>query len=187
MDTEGQAAYRRFVSGDDTAFDEILELYQKSLIFFICGFVHNTAVTEDIAADVFSELILYPSRYNFSVSLKTYLFMLGRSRALDYLRHSSRLRLMPLEDNATDEADYRSLEEELITDEKKRLLNEAILRLKEDYRTAIHLVYFEEMSYEQAAKVMKKTKKQVENLLYRARNALRNDLTEEGDIFEKQR
>lgn len=185
MDTKGQEAYSRFVSGDEDAFDEILELYQKSLIFFICGFVHNTTVAEDIAADVFAELILNPSRYNFSVSLKTYLFMLGRSRAIDHLRHQSKLKLTALEENDIEEADYHLLEEEIIADERKRLLHEAVCRLKENYRTAVYLVYFEGMSYEQAARVMKKSKKQIEGLLYRARNALRNDLTKESDIFEK--
>ena len=57
------------------------------------------------------------------------------------------------------------------------------MRLNDDYRTAVHLVYFEEMSCEQAAKIMKKNKKQIENLLYRAKNALRKNLRKDGECF----
>lgn len=42
---------------------------------------------EESAIDVFSDLIVNRHRYNFKVTLKTYLFMLGRSRALNYIKH----------------------------------------------------------------------------------------------------
>ena len=47
-------------------------------------------------------------------------------------------------------------------------------------RTAVHLVSFEGLSYEEAAVVMKKSKKQVDNLLYRAKGLLRLQL-EDGE------
>lgn len=183
MDTTGQDAYNRFLSGDDTAFDEILDLYHNSLIFFICGFVHNVTVAEDLAADTFAELILHPHRYNFSVTLKTYIFMIGRSRAIDYLRHNSKLNVISEAYDYTQEPDYHLLEDDIILDEQKKLLHDAVMLLKDDYRTAVHLVYFEEMSCEQAAKIMKKNKKQIENLLYRAKNALRKNLRKDGECF----
>ena len=55
------------------------------------------------------------------------------------------------------------------------------VQLTDDMRAAVHLVYFEQLSYEDAAKVMKKNKKQVDNLLYRAKSTLRTILTEEVD------
>ena len=47
-------------------------------------------------------------------------------------------------------------------------------------RIAVHLVYFEELSYEEAAKIMNKNAKQIDNLLYRAKNTLRATLGEKG-------
>lgn len=73
----GASSYRRFLEGDQSAFDEILILYKDHLIFFLNGFVHNLTVAEDLAADAFAYLLLHPKRYDFSVSLKTYLFMIG--------------------------------------------------------------------------------------------------------------
>ena len=49
-------------------------------------------------------------------------------------------------------------------------------------QAAVHLVYFEELSYEDAAKVLGKSKKQIDNLLYRAKTALRNALGKEMNL-----
>lgn len=79
-------SYRRFLDGDESAFEEIMQELFCGLVFFINGFVHDPHAAEDIAIDAFSDLVVHRHRYNFRVSLKTYLYMVGRSRALDYLR-----------------------------------------------------------------------------------------------------
>lgn len=56
------------------------------LVFFIDRYVHDIHAAEDIAIDAFSDLVVNKHRYNFKVTLKTYLFMLGRSRALNYIK-----------------------------------------------------------------------------------------------------
>ena len=53
-------------------------------------------------------------------------------------------------------------------------------RLSHDYRTALYLVYFEELSYKEAGLVMKKSAKQIDNLVHRAKIALREQLCENG-------
>ena len=68
----------------------------------------------------------------------------------------------------------------MLADEEKRLLNAALARLPEEMRAAVHLVYFEGLSYEEAAKVLKKDKKRIDNLLYRAKGILREQLGKEG-------
>jgi RNA polymerase sigma-70 factor (ECF subfamily) len=45
----------------------------------------------------------------------------------------------------------------------------------------VHLIYFENMTYEEAAGVMKKNRKQVDNLLYRAKKELRIILGKGGE------
>ena len=72
------------------------------------------------------------------------------------------------------------LEAMILADEAKRTVNAAISALPKDMQTVIHLIYFEEMTYEEAAKVMKKNRKQIDNLLYRAKKELRTVLGEEG-------
>ena len=175
----GASSYRRFLDGDDSAFDEIMEEVFYSLVFFINRYVRDVHAAEDIAIDVMSELIVHKKRYNFKVSLKTYLFMIGRSRAIDYLRHLKVTGVEALTElcEPTDDA---ALEEAVLRDEKRREVDAAVAKLPHDMRVAVHLIYFEDMTYKEAAKVMKKSAKQIDNLLYRAKKELRAILGEDG-------
>ncbi len=168
--------YRRYLQGDEAAFDEILGEYRLKLIFFIQRIVHDPDTAEDIAIDVFVDLLTHPKRYDFRLSLKNYLFMRGRSLALDHLRRHKRQTDLTALEQMTDSTD---LEQQLLLDEEKRALNDALKTLPEDMQQALHLHYFEDLTYEQAAYIMKCTPKQIDNLLYRGKNRLRSILQKE--------
>ena len=76
-----------------------------------------------------------------------------------------------------------TLEETLLSDQRKQAVNNAIAKLPSDMQAVVHLIYFEELSYEDAAKVLKKNRKQVDNLLYRAKKELRIILGKDGEQF----
>ncbi len=179
----GESSYRRFLDGDESAFDDIMKKLFRNLVFFINRYVNDIYAAEDIAIDAFSELIIHKHRYNFKVSLKTYLFMIGRSRALDYIRHKKVIDLVGLSDAEALADEKQVLEEIILKDERKRTVNEAVENLPGNMRDVIHLIYFEDMTYEEAAKVLKKNKKQIDNLLYRAKKELRIILGKDGDLF----
>lgn len=172
--------YRRFLAGEESAFDALIDACHESLIFFIHRYVPSLDEAEDIAEDCFVELIVHPHRYHFKVSLKTYLFAIARNKAVDYVRHHAALSVTPLDEYTEKSAAYETFENDILRDERRRAVHEAIGRLNEEFRTVIHLIYFEEMSYDEAGRVMKKNRKQIENLAYRARKELRAMLTEEG-------
>ena len=178
----GASSYRRFLDGDEAAFDDIMRELFDNLVFFIYRYVKDTHAAEDIAIDTFSDLVVHKSRYNFKVTLKTYLFMIGRSRALNYIKRRNHIVMTPLEESRKAD-DCSSLEDIILADTRARVINSAVDRLPDDMRAAVHLVYFEELSYEQAAKVMKKNKKQIDNLLYRAKKELRTILGKEGELL----
>ncbi len=178
----GACSYRRFLDGDESAFDEIMsELFDK-LVFFINRYVKDVYAAEDIAIDVFSDLLVNRNRYNFKVSLKTYLFMMGKSRALNHIKRKKIINFVPLNE-AEAKADETTIEKTVLESEKKLIINASLQKLPTDMQTVIHLIYFEELSYEEAARVMKKTKKQVDNLLYRAKKELRHILNEGGEYI----
>ena len=179
----GASSYRRFLDGDESAFGDIMRELFRGLVFFIDGFVHDAHAAEDIAIDTFSDLVVHKHRYNFKVSLKTYLYMVGRSRALDYIKHRKVIDFVELSEAHNLADDSEALEEMVLQDDRKRQVNAAIAKLPEDMRAVVHLIYFEEMTYEEAARVMKKNRKQVDNLLYRAKKELRIILGKDGELL----
>ncbi len=179
----GASSYRRFLEGDESAFDDIMKELFHNLVFFIDQYVHDIHTAEDIAIDAFSDLIVHRHRYNFKVTLKTYVFMLGRSRALDYIKHRKVIDFVELSQSEELADDEKALDEIVLADDRKRAVHAAMGKLPEDMQTVIHLIYFEDMTYEETAKVMKKNRKQIDNLLYRAKKELRIILRKDGEFL----
>lgn len=182
---DGAGSYHRFLAGDEEAFGEVMERYRENLIFFLDRYVRCLSVAEELAEDTFVELLLHPYRGGRGASLKTYLFTIGRNKALNAIKRASRLSPRPLEDMEADIADRHSLEERLLREERRAQVSRALDILPEDYRTVLHLLYFEEMSHREAARVMRKSEKQIDNLSYRARRAMREVLEKEGFCYEE--
>lgn len=169
MDSLTQS-YRSFLDGDSEAFDRLMEECRQPLIYYLCGLLHNVNDAEDVAMDAFTELLVHPRRYRFQCSIKSYLFTVAHNKSVDLLRRKKPT--VPLEDCAS-LADRERLEDAVVdTDEKKRL-NRILQQMNPDYRECLRLVCLCGLSYDEAAAVMKKSNKQVNNLVYRARQALR--------------
>ena len=62
----------------------------------------------------------------------------------------------------------------------------AMKTLRTEYRQVLMLSFFEELSNEEVAMVMKRSKRQIENLLYNAKKALRAELERSGFSYEEQ-
>lgn len=180
---QAEEYYRRYREGDSSGFDGVMDQYRENLIFFLLRYLPVTEDAEDAAEDAFVELLLHPWREERGASLKTYLFTLGRSRALNLLKKQKRgaqfLGKLPEGD-----PDAAALEDKLCQDETRGELLRALGELSPNYREALYLLYFEGLSLEETARVMKKNKKQIENLSCRGRKALREKLQKEGAFHE---
>ena len=122
----GASSYRRFLNGDESAFDDVMKELFDNLVFFVDRYVHDIHAAEDIAIDAFSDLVVNKHRYNFKVTLKTYLFMLGRSRALNYIKHRKVINFVELTEADNISAEQETLEEIILADERMRVVNNAL-------------------------------------------------------------
>lgn len=172
----GAEIFGRWLNGDNGAFDTIIDLYRVNLIYFINGYVHNETDAEDIASDVFCELIVHKNRYSERSSLKTYIYGIARHKALDFLRKKKVRFAFSLDEGFDTEASDDNTEETVDKKEEYIQLYNAIKKLPSEYAEVLDLLYFKELSYAQARTVMKKSEKQMANLLYRAKASLREKL-----------
>lgn len=175
--------YRRFLAGDENAFTEIVREYSDQLLYFVYRIVGNFRDAEEITSDAFVQIAVKKRAFRGDSSLRTYLFAIGRNKAVDMIRKNASRHELLAEDAELLE-DMDTLEGRILRTERDRMLHRAIAELCEDYRCVLNLVYFQEMSAEEAAKVMKKSRKQTENLIFRARGALKAILTKDGYDYE---
>ena len=101
------------------------------------------------------------------------------------MRREKKISHIPLEESEELLKDKRLLEENYIWETEKIMVHQALEKLKPEYRQILYLKYFEDFSNEQAAKIMRKSKHQIENLVYRARLSLKAELEKEGFVYEK--
>ncbi len=173
--------YQKFINGDKYAFEELVIRHKDNLIYFLSRYTGGDIYSaEDLAQDVFAHLFVFKDSYNPEYSFKTFIFTIGRNKAIDYMRKQSRLSFNTSYSEIEMQGDYEVLEDIVIDNEEKREVFQAIKSLKPDYQRALHLYAIEELSYKEIAKVMGKTHAQVKIMLYRARNSLKASLGEEA-------
>lgn len=171
--------YKDFLLGNQEAFDKLIDKYRKNVICFINNFVKNIDIAEDLAQDVFVYILINRKEYDFKYSMKTYLYTIARSRALNCMKKEKRI--ITLEDiDYTDRQNYiNEIEEGIFSKEKIELVHNAINKLKIKQQRAIYLAEIEEMSYDEISKILGKTVSQTKMIIYRARKNLKNILRKE--------
>ena len=179
----GAECYSRFLSGDKNAIEEIIRDYKDGLIFYLFSIVGDMQRSEELAIDTFITLFTEQPKFKGEGAFKTWLYAIGRHIALDHRRRIKRVCEVPLED-AYDISSEESIEQSYIRDEERIKLRRTINKLKPDYSQVLYLIYFEGFDHNEAAKIMKKSKKQVIDLLYNAKGALKKQLEKEGYDYD---
>ena len=66
----------------------------------------------------------------------------------------------------------------------QRKNEKAMKKLNPEYAQELYLIYFEDFDHDETAKIMNKNKRQIINLVCRAKNALKKELEKEGFVYE---
>lgn len=181
----GASSYHRFLEGNEDGIIEIIKNYKDGLILYINGFVQNIHVAEELAEEVFIKLVVKRPKFHEKSTFKTWLYSIGRNVAKDFLRHSIRYSTVPIDNCEYLIHEEESLEELYLREERKIIVHRALSKLKLEYRQVLYLTFFEGFNNSQVAIIMKKNTRQIENLIYRAKLALKSELVKEGIVNEE--
>ncbi|MBQ7010716.1 MAG: RNA polymerase sigma factor, partial [Clostridia bacterium] len=173
--------YKRYLDGDESGIDELLLRYGAKLISFIYRFTNDEELAEELMEDTFCDVIIKGVGFLGNASFKTYLFSVAKNKAFAEMRRRGK----NCDIAAAESYGERYVEASFADSERSRIIARALGRLNRDHRTVIYLLYFENMSYKEIGRVMKKTEKQVNNLAYRAKRALREIFEKDGLTYEE--
>ena len=121
------------------------------------------------------QLYIKKPKYKSDYSFKAWLYTIGKNAALDYLRKLKKGRCTHIDDYVY-LSDKTDIEAEYIQGEENIGLHNAISKLKKEYAQVLYLIYFEGLSNQEAEKVMGKSSRQISDLIYRAKQALRAEI-----------
>ena len=181
----GSKQYKRFLTGDDEGIVEIIRLYKDGLILYLCSFAGNLHTAEDITEEVFVKLVTKKPHFSGKSSFKTWLYTIARNAAFDFMRKNAKISDKPIEDYAELASEEADFEQQYLQKERELMLHNALKKLKPEYRQVLYLIYFEGFTNSDTAVIMKKSKRQIENLMYRAKKSLKAQLEKEGFVYEE--
>ena len=181
----GANSYRRFLEGDDEGIAEIVREYKDGLILYLNGYVNNLYTAEELTEETFFRLITRKPKFSGKSTFKTWLYTIGRNLTVDWLRHESKKTPTATPDMENYLKEERSLEASYIREERKIAVHKALAKLAPDYRNVLWLVFFDGFSNDEAGTILKKSRRQMKNLLYRAKQSLKSELEKEGFTYEE--
>lgn len=164
---------------DEGAISRCISQYSRLLWPIAAAVLKNTGSEQDVeecVADAFIYLWQHPEKFDSGRgSLKSWLCIIVRSRAIDRYRELSRRDTLPLEEAVL--SGGLGLQEELMRAETRRELLAAVNSLGEPGREILVRRYYYGQKPREIALALGLTVKQVDNSLYRAKRQLREALS----------
>jgi RNA polymerase sigma-70 factor (ECF subfamily) len=163
---------RRFQQGDPQALSTLFEAYADRLYAYAHHVLGNREDAEEVAGEAFLRAFRRAADYRGDCPFRAWLFTIARNLCRDRQRQP-RLLTVPV-DEAWDQAPPREEGRQAIREDVRCAMRD----LPEEYQDVLILCDVEEWNAREAGELLEKSTAATKSLLYRARRALRDRLTE---------
>jgi RNA polymerase sigma-70 factor (ECF subfamily) len=178
----------RVRAGDDSCFDYLIQKYRRPIMHFMFRMVHNQAVAEELAQEVFLRVYRSRETYRAEAKFSTWLYRIATNLGVNYARDTKHERAArniyldaPDEETGTlpELADGTpSVEQDLVREERMRAIRAHVMALPERQRTAVLMHKYQGMDYKEIGAVLRLSESATKSLLFRAYQTLRERLKE---------
>ncbi|MEG9430863.1 RNA polymerase sigma factor [Terriglobus sp. ADX1] len=178
----------RLKAGELDCFEYLMNKYRRPIVHFMFRMVHNQAVAEEMAQEVFLRVYRARETYRAEARFTTWLYRIATNLAVNYARDTKNERTAPTihldePDPETgsmhDVADVTpNVEADLLRDERMKAIKAHVMALPERQRMAVLMHKYQEMDYKQIGAVLKLSESATKSLLFRAYQTLRERLKE---------
>jgi len=176
-------------AGDEQSFGLLLQRYRTPLVNFLYRMVRSREQAEDLAQEVFIRVYRAREEYVPSAKFTTWLFRIATNLALNSLRDHRHQKLeISMDAPVTTDAEegdekpfevadkHPTIEQELVEEDRKKMIRHAIEKLPEKQRAAVLLHKYQELDYAEIAKILSVSESALKSLLFRAYESLRVEL-----------
>lgn len=162
VEDDGALLVRRYLSGEESAFDEIVTRYQPYVYNVCLQMLYNPSDAEDAAQNVFIAVYKALPKFRMQSKVSTWIYRIAVNQCISWRR--SRREELPIEEDILDTS--RHFEGAETRGEISRLMQ----KLAPHYRVVLVLKYYKELSYEEIAEILSWSPDKVKCYLHRARN-----------------
>lgn len=178
-----QQLVQRAQRGEKLAFELLVSKYQRKLARLVARLVRDPSEVEDVTQEAFIKAYRALPNFRGDAAFYTWLYRIGVNTAKNYLMNQGRRvsASVDVEDAEHYEgndlvADVNTPEAELLSREIAETVNASMEALPEELRTAIRLREIEGLSYEDIASLMGCPIGTVRSRIFRAREAIAQQL-----------
>lgn len=180
-----QQLVERAQRGDKHAFELLVVKYQRRLGRLISRFVRDSAEAEDVTQEAFIKAYRALPAFRGESAFYTWLYRIGINTAKNYLVALGRRAPTSTQFDAEESEDFEGAdllqdvntpENELMSKQVAGVVNDSLLKLPEDLRTALTLREIEGLSYEEIAEIMNCPIGTVRSRIFRARETIATNL-----------
>ena len=148
----------RFQEGDINAYNELVKRYKDRLLNFVLRYFNNVEQAEDVVQDTLIKLYTHASYYKNVAKFSTWIFTIAKNNALTELRKNKSKKTDSLWTDDGQVIDINSKEESLDSKVQNEIaidqLNKFLDEIPENFRMAVVLRDFQELSYEEISKIL---------------------------------
>ena len=175
----------RIAKGDEDAFEILVNRHQTSVLNLIYRFIGDRTQAKDLAQEVFIRVWQAAGSYQPKAKFTTWIYRITANLCLNELKSSRRRRLFQFlrfgegQGNTIEEVlvdASPSPEDLLLSRERSRQISDALQSLPDNQRMALVLKRYDDLSYQEIAKVIGCSVSAVESLLVRAKRSLQEKL-----------
>ncbi len=171
--------------GDEQALGELHRRFARRVQGLCRHLLRSAESAEDASSEVFMRMARMFASYNGSVPFERWLFSIASHHCIDLLRKQQRERRW-LEDEDVETLSIGVAADsplnELIREERREAVRDAIAKLPEKFRVPLALRYYSEFSYDEIAQQLHLTRANVATLVFRAKQELRQALMAHGGM-----
>jgi RNA polymerase sigma factor (sigma-70 family) len=160
--------------GDTKAYTQLVNQYKDLVYTLAIWVVRNREEAEEVAQDAFIKVFKSLDKFKGDSKFSTWIYKVTYNTCLDRIKKNKK----HLNDVPIDEFTFNKLEtidnalDNLIKEEKNRLIKNCINKLPEDSRALLTLFYFEDLSLEEISKIINIEANTVKEKLFRTRKKL---------------
>jgi len=170
-------------AGDDKAFGTLVKRFQDRLLNFVGRIVTDRETAEELVQETFLRIFNRKNSYTPRYAVSTWIYTIALNLARSELRKRKLRRFLSL-DFIKEEADVELPDKvNLKAMSLAPIIQQAIEKLPDDYKTAFILCDIQRLPYQQIAEVMRVPVGTVKSRINRARSMLRDKLKPYKEIY----
>ena len=179
---------KQLKSGNYSNYDKIVDLYKNRVFGMAYKFTSDYDESQDLAQEIFLKIYRQIKNFRGESKLSTWIYRISVNTCLDWKKKKEKMKSINFSNmvNVENRDQIIDIKDEsmspdrvVLQDEDQKQIHKMIYELSDKYKTVLIMYHFNDMTYQDIAKVLDIPERTVETRLYRARRMLKEKISKE--------